>query len=410
MTNDFSRLVAPPEKPAGQLFFSGAVAISLVLHAVVAVALIDQVKGRPHEAEVSAVVVELVPPPELEQPEPDVPEPEPPQPPEPEVPEPEVAEPPAPEPPAPEPPPETPDQPQPEEQLAELSPPLRVLQPVYEFGETDTGPQTDQDGVAAPEPSEAEQDQPEPNAIEADGTQNADSEPAEEQPPENAVAEEEVAEEEVAEEEVAEEKAAEEKAAEEEASEEAVAEVSAEPEAEQPEVPEPVLGPEQTADTTAESSEFGIVGPITALVTPTPRPERNPVRNPAPAAPGANQSLGSLPGVRTLSSAVILDDPRLRRAMSGMPRAARANLLCMTRMRDQLRAAEYPPDALPSIPRLTGTVLEANRVAFRSRGQWFDFAFRCEVDEGVMRVVKFDYQIGNAIPPSQWVQRGLPRL
>ena len=285
--------VTPSAQPTGQWFFPSAIAISLLLHAVVGVALIDGADRQLPETEETPILVELVPPPEPEAPEPS-PQPE--------------------------------DQPKSEEQLAELPPILPVLQPVIEFGETDRGPRIDPDGELEHEPNEPEPDEPEQ--------------------------------------------------------------------------------PGQVADDEAAPDDFGTVGPIATLVTPTPKP----VRNPATAAREERGKAGAMTSATQLFSDALLDDPRVRTAIAGMPRSERANLLCMTEMRGQLRAARppRPPEILPSFRLPTGTVLEPRQAAFRSQGKWFDLAFRCEVDEGVTKVQKFSYRIGDAIPRAEWSQRGFP--
>jgi len=96
--------------------------------------------------------------------------------------------------------------------------------------------------------------------------------------------------------------------------------------------------------------------------------------------------------------------------MIGVPRSARINTLCMTEMRAQI-LAENPsraPDYLPRFPRASGTVLQPRQAAFRSRGQWYDFTFRCEVDRAASRVENFSYRLGRAIPPADWARRRLP--
>jgi Domain of Unknown Function (DUF930) len=62
---------------------------------------------------------------------------------------------------------------------------------------------------------------------------------------------------------------------------------------------------------------------------------------------------------------------------------------------------------LPSFRPRGGNVLEPRIAAFRALGRWYDVAFRCETDGGVKRVVKFGFKIGEPIPKSQWLQRGL---
>ena len=97
--------------------------------------------------------------------------------------------------------------------------------------------------------------------------------------------------------------------------------------------------------------------------------------------------------------------------MRGMPPGQRLNLLCMTELRAQLAAASsVPPELLPSFRGLSGSVLEPRNAAFRSLGRWFDVAFRCETDSGVTRVERFSFKIGNEIPQSQWLSRGLSQF
>lgn len=301
----------PSAPPAGQRFFGGAVAISLVLHAVVVVALVGGMDWQLPETEEASISVELVPPPEPEAPEP-LPQPE--------------------------------DQLNSEEKPAELQPTVPVLQPVIEFAETDSGPRIE----------------PEPN--ETDETQDADTGPSK-----------------------------------------VLSEDAAEtPKEHQQEVSELELETGQVADAEAAFDDPGTIGPIASLVTPTPKPVRNP--DTETGEPGV-----LLPATQLFTD-MILDDPRVRTAMADMPRSQRVNLLCVTEMRSQLETARppRPPQYLPSFDLPAGNVLHPRQAAFLSQGQWFDFAFRCEVDEGATKVVKFNYRIGDAIPRTEWSRRGFP--
>lgn len=125
-------------------------------------------------------------------------------------------------------------------------------------------------------------------------------------------------------------------------------------------------------------------------------------------------SSGDLSGGTTatrLFSREISDDPRMRTAMNGMPHAARVDLLCMTELRAQLRVATppYHADLLPSFRLESGTVLEPRRAAFRAGGQWYDLAFRCELNTQVTRVERFTFRVGAPVPRSEWSARGFPR-
>lgn len=123
---------------------------------------------------------------------------------------------------------------------------------------------------------------------------------------------------------------------------------------------------------------------------------------------------GDLSGGTTatrLFSREISDDPRMRTAMNGMPHSARVDLLCMTELRAQLRVATppYHADLLPSFRLESGTVLEPRRAAFRAGGQWYDLAFRCELNTQVTRVERFTFRVGAPVPRADWSSRGFPR-
>lgn len=132
------------------------------------------------------------------------------------------------------------------------------------------------------------------------------------------------------------------------------------------------------------------------------------------ARPSGGGGEGELAGGTTatrLFSRDISDDPRMRTAMNGMPQAARVDLLCMTELRAQLRTATppYQADLLPSFRLESGTVLQPRRAAFRAGGQWYDLAFRCELNTQVTRVESFTFRVGAPVPRAEWSARGFPR-
>lgn len=124
---------------------------------------------------------------------------------------------------------------------------------------------------------------------------------------------------------------------------------------------------------------------------------------------GGGRIAGGVTATR-LFSRDISDDPRMRTAMNGMPQAARVDLLCMTELRAQLRTATppYHADLLPSFRFEAGNVLQPRRAAFRAGGQWYELAFRCELDAGVTRVESFTYRVGEPVPRAEWSTRGFP--
>ncbi len=322
MNRDLDEPIAPPAQPTGRGVLGGAVAVSLILHAVVGFALIHRVDRQLEEMEEAPLLVELVPPPEPEE-----------QPPEP---EPEEEE------PEPEPEPQSEDQAQASQPDAP-PPPIPVLRPVYEFAETDTGPKPDPKDLTITQP-----DQPETDTAEAEESQT--------------------------------------------------------PEQQEPAAAEPILSAPQSEQVEAVTEQAEAVERIVALLTEQTESEQEP----ATLAPEEETDAKVLTPAELLYTDAIREDPTFRTAMNGLPRSRRAGLLCMTEMRDQLRAAQRPPEYLPSFSLPGGTVMEPREAAFRSGGQWFDLAFRCELNLEVTRVLKFSYRIGDAIPRSQWAQRGFP--
>ncbi|MEM5585295.1 DUF930 domain-containing protein [Roseibium sp. AS2] len=404
------------DEPQDRKGFGWGIAISLVLHALAALMLTGVISGYVSQPIEDTVEVELVPPPEQTSPPavPEEPEPE-----EPDVPEPEQAEPAVAPPPPPPAPPPAPQQP---EEAATPPADVPVLQPVEEFGEEDTGPVGEE--TPPEEPAEAE----------------APEEPVE---PAEPVENEEPAEAETALETEAEVEAAEEAAAGEadpaDAADIDTAEAQEDTEAEPDPVPVPEDAPQEsdTADTPvidpAEETEaasgteaetdigiaeitapedFGVVGPIVTEATPAPKPARAAQTAPAArretARTGASGPPAGMLAARQLYSRDILDAPQARTAMRGMSEGQRLNLLCMTELRAQISSVSaLPPELLPRFRPPPGNVLQPKTAAFRSLGRWFDVSFRCETDSGVTRVENFAFKIGNEIPQSQWLERGL---
>ena len=182
---------------------------------------------------------------------------------------------------------------------------------------------------------------------------------------------------------------------------------------------EAVDSPEETDQALTESTSAPeeISAPQSAIGVPVPRSRPVTAANTSPeaqsgelSAPPLTGLVGPLTTARQLYSERVLSDPRVRTAINAMPEGQRLNLLCVTELRAQLETAIPPirPDILPSFRPESGTVLERDTVAFRSFGQWYDFAFRCETDPEVRRVVTFSYQVGNPIPRSEWQARGFP--
>ena len=340
-----------------------------------------------------SVAVEIVPPPEEPQAEPAKAEEAPP------APEPsadEQAEAPAPPPqsvptpperPAEQPPEEAAGEPAPEEPAPEEPAPedeaageqastMPVLRPVIQFGEKDAGPRQDTSGNAVEEaakPAEVPPEESEPP------TDKPESAPTEE---ENTAA--------------------------------------AEAPAGAP-LPDDIAVPEIDAVATGDAGDGPMPAQQRAETTvaltqdrPAKKPEQPAAASEDPAAPvtEAVQPSAALDEVTTLYSTSLTGDPAAMTAMGDIPRPDRADQLCVTELREQLRNATpaYRPELLPSFQLKDGDVLNVNKAAFRANGQWFNLRFRCEIDPDATRVLSFAFKVGAAIPKSDWKRYGFPEF
>ena len=60
-----------------------------------------------------------------------------------------------------------------------------------------------------------------------------------------------------------------------------------------------------------------------------------------------------------------------------------------------------------AIPKVAGSTMSGTGGAFKSKGQWYQFSFRCETSPDHMKVQTFTYKIGDPIPAEQWEKSGL---
>lgn len=355
--------------------------VSVLLHlAAFGILFVEMPESMPAPEPEETVAVEIVPPPEETPPEPQ-PKEEPAKPEEPQAP--------APPPPPPAPPPAAPPPPEnvptPAERPAEQppvetageapsqAPALPMLRPVVQFGDKDAGSRKETSGDSVEEAAKPEETPPE------------QSEPPSDQPEQAAAEQDKVA------------------------------------EADKPEgtpLPDDVSLPE--VDTGAAGPEPGSAAPAdkpaetTIALTQEPPTEKpaSAGRSEAPdsAAKPAAPKAPPLEEVKELYSTSLTGDAAAMTAMSDIPRPDRADQLCVTELREQLRRGQpaYRPELLPSFRLQEGNVLTVNKAAFRAAGQWFDLRFRCEIDADATRVLSFGYEVGRAIPKSEWKRYGFP--
>ncbi len=385
---------------------SGGVLVSLLAHGlIVAALLIDW--PRPvmeAEPEEQVVAVTLVPPPEPEPETTQEPEPEP-------EPEPESEQ---PEPPAPaEPEPEASEPLSPPEETGDAEgegTPIPVLEPVFQFGEEDAGPEIALDGGASERPAEelpAEEpitDEPVVEEPAVEDVVDTPPEPADEPDSETAETTQQ---------------------------DQQPAEIA---EDQPPADPAPTLAmpdditlpdaelagetPGALAEAALETELASLPQDLTGAAIPVPQPRpANPTTPDSPAVTDTPPPVDTapardtgLPGVRQLSSSVDTGHAVATTAMRNLPRDVRGSQLCTTELREQLRRAPQPysPELLPSYSLPGGNVLAVPDAAFRAGGAWYALSFRCTVDKDALKVTAFTFKVGQAIPRAQWQARGFP--
>ncbi|WP_234704330.1 DUF930 domain-containing protein [Rhizobium nepotum] len=58
--------------------------------------------------------------------------------------------------------------------------------------------------------------------------------------------------------------------------------------------------------------------------------------------------------------------------------------------------------------KLSGSTLQADGAALRSKRYWYAIRFKCEVTPGLEKVVSFEFSLGAEIPRSKWETYFLP--
>ncbi|WDZ80470.1 DUF930 domain-containing protein (plasmid) [Ensifer adhaerens] len=110
-------------------------------------------------------------------------------------------------------------------------------------------------------------------------------------------------------------------------------------------------------------------------------------------------------------SAEILAHPRSRQALEGLSQLAadeRIVQLCNLEAMEQVHRwrNDFAPDSLVAYATadvlLAGRNLRADGAAFRSKGRWFNIKVGCDVAPDIKSVVRFEFQVGDEIPESEW--------
>lgn len=123
----------------------------------------------------------------------------------------------------------------------------------------------------------------------------------------------------------------------------------------------------------------------------------------------------SLSMVLATASAAAPAENRMEHQLRMLDPSARLEQVCDIAAMAQIRreAKEFRPDrAMASAmaePKIGQTSLEAKGAAFRSKGKWYQLSYVCQTTPDHMKVLSFDYKIGDPIPEDRWDGYGLPR-
>jgi hypothetical protein len=115
---------------------------------------------------------------------------------------------------------------------------------------------------------------------------------------------------------------------------------------------------------------------------------------------------------KEIHSKDMLSDPRVKQAIGKLPMKDRMVQVCSIEALEQIRrqkAGAFPDILAPIGSETQGTRFEVKNGAFRSQGKWYEVRFQCQVNADAMSIQEFRYNIGQAIPESEWQARDLPR-
>jgi hypothetical protein len=113
--------------------------------------------------------------------------------------------------------------------------------------------------------------------------------------------------------------------------------------------------------------------------------------------------------VATVASAI---DAKVERMLRQLDPDARFEQVCdLEAARRISKDKAYRPErAIVSAlgePKIAATTMSGSGGAFKSKGQWYQFSFKCETTADHMQVQSFSFQIGEPIPQEQWEKSGL---
>ena len=106
------------------------------------------------------------------------------------------------------------------------------------------------------------------------------------------------------------------------------------------------------------------------------------------------------------------NDSRVERMLKQLDPDARFEQVCdLEAMRHIGKDKTYRPErsivGALSHPTIVDSTMTGSGGAFRSKGQWYQFSFKCQTTPDHMKVQAFSFQIGEPIPQDKWETHGL---
>jgi len=108
-------------------------------------------------------------------------------------------------------------------------------------------------------------------------------------------------------------------------------------------------------------------------------------------------------------------DSRVEAMLKRVDPSERLEVICDYAAADRIGRDKnaYHPDraVIDSIspPKVAGDTVEGTGGAFRSGGQWYQFSFTCKTTPDRLKILSFDYRVGEKIPEDKWDAFGLWR-
>ena len=108
-------------------------------------------------------------------------------------------------------------------------------------------------------------------------------------------------------------------------------------------------------------------------------------------------------------------DSHIEEMLKRIDPADRLEQICDYAAADRIGRARigFHPDraVIDSIspPKINGDTVKGSGGAFRSGGQWYQFSFTCKTTPDRLKIISFDYHVGDKIPEDKWDDYGLWR-